>query len=113
MRIHKSKLTDTDSNLAEIVSRLSKAYKPCEIFLFGSRANGNARLDSDYDIMIVVNDNAEPEFKSSKVAYDVLWGIDASVDVLVWTRESFNKRVHIPNSLPAEILRSGERLHVA
>jgi predicted nucleotidyltransferase len=81
--------------------------------LFGSRANGNPRHDSDYDVMIVVNDDAMPEFKSSKLAYDVLWGIDASVDVLVWTKESFNKRVHIPNSLPAEILRSGERLNVA
>jgi predicted nucleotidyltransferase len=106
--------TDTllqDAALAEIVRRLVEAYQPERIYLFGSKARGNAGLDSDYDLMVVVPDDAPPERRRSRLAYEVLWGTGTAADVLVWTRQQFEDRLHVRASLAATVLREGRVLH--
>jgi hypothetical protein len=66
---------EADPVLAEIVHRLVAAYEPERIYLFGSRARGDAGSDSDYDLLVVVPDGAPPERRRSRLAYEVLWGI--------------------------------------
>ena len=99
--------------LAAVVQRLIEAYAPERVYLFGSSARGDAGPDSDYDILLVVPDDAAPERKRAKLAYASLWGTGAAVDVLVWTRSSFDRRLHLPTSLPATIIREGRLLHAA
>ena len=102
-----------DPQLAEVVRRLVEAYAPERIYLFGSTARGEAGPDSDYDLLLIVPDDAAPERKRSKLAYEQLWGTGTAVDVLVWTRSSFDRRLHLPASLPATVLREGKLLHAA
>ena len=101
-----------DPKLAEIVRRLIEAYAPERIYLFGSRARGDAGPDSDYDLMLIVPDDAAPERLRARLAYESLWGAAAAV-VLVWKRTSFDKRLHLKASLPATITREGKLLHAA
>jgi predicted nucleotidyltransferase len=61
-----------DPVLADIVSRLVAAYEPERIYLFGSKARGDAGPDSDYDLLIVVADDAPRERRDSKMAYRLL-----------------------------------------
>jgi uncharacterized protein len=103
----------SDPRLAEALRRLIEAYAPERVYLFGSSARGDAGPDSDYDLLLVVPDDALPERKRSKVAYEVLWGTGTAVDVLVWTRSSFDRRLHLPASLPATVVREGKLLHAA
>ena len=105
--------TATDPILAEVVRRLVEAYRPERIYLFGSVARGDAGPDSDYDILVVVPDDAPPERRRSRVAYEALWGTGIAADVLVWTASRFNSRTHLPASLPATVLREGRLLHAA
>jgi predicted nucleotidyltransferase len=42
--------------LDRIVQRIAEALEPEKIILFGSRARGDAREDSDADLLIVVPD---------------------------------------------------------
>jgi predicted nucleotidyltransferase len=100
-----------DAVLTEIVRRLVEAYQPDRIYLFGSKARGDAGLDSDYDLMVVVPDDAPPERRRSRLAYEVLWGTGTAADVLVLTREQFEGRLHVRASLPATVLREGRLLH--
>jgi predicted nucleotidyltransferase len=102
-----------DAALAEIVRRLVEAYQPQRIYLFGSKARGDAGRDSDYDLMVVVPDDAPPERRRSRLAYEVLWGTGTAADVLVWTRQQFEERLHVPASLPATVAREGKVLHAA
>jgi predicted nucleotidyltransferase len=110
-------VTDTmigsDRALAEIVRRLVAAYRPERVYLFGSTARGDADQDSDYDLMVVVPDDAPPERRTSALAYTVLRGTGVAADVLVWTRSRFDRRAHVVASLPATILREGRLLHAA
>jgi uncharacterized protein len=101
-----------DPVLAEIVRRLSEAYEPEQIFLFGSHARETTGPDSDYDLMLVVADDTPPERRRSQLAYQVLRGTGTAVDVLVWPRQMFTERLHLPASLPATIMREGKLLYV-
>lgn len=49
----------------------------------GSRARGDASADSDYDVLVVVPDDASLERRRSRLGYEVLRGTGMAVDVLV------------------------------
>ena len=102
-----------DPVLRTIVSRLVEAYQPLAIYLFGSRARGETGSDSDYDLMVIVPDDAPRERRRSRLAYERLWGTGTAADVLVWTRQAFESRLHVRASLPAEVRREGRLLYAA
>lgn len=102
-----------DAKLAEVIRRLVDAYDPQRIFLFGSMARGEAGPDSDYDLMVIVPDDAPPDRRSGRLAYEQLWGTGAAADVVVWTHDRFERRKHLPASLPATVLREGKLLYAA
>lgn len=107
------KADEDDARLTEVVSRLVEAYRPERVYLFGSRARGDAAPGSDYDLMLVVPDDATPERTRSRLAYERLWETGTAADVLVWKRTQFDSRLHLPASLPATIVREGKLLHAA
>lgn len=102
-----------DPALVEVVRRLVAAYEPERVYLFGSIARGEASPDSDYDLLLVVPDNAEPQRKRSRLAYEVLRGTGVAADVLVCTHAYFEARRHLRASLPGTVLREGQLLHAA
>ena len=106
-------LLQQDRALADIVSRLVDAYRPERIYLFGSKARGEAGRDSDYDLLVVVPDDASPERRRSRLAYEVLWGTGTAADVVVWPRFLFEERRRVPASLAATAIREGMLLHAA
>ncbi|MBI3330365.1 MAG: nucleotidyltransferase domain-containing protein [Nitrospinae bacterium] len=107
-------LTEEDIRaLAQIVERLIAAYEPHRIYLFGSKACGDYGPDSDFDLLVVVSDNAPEIRQRSHLAYERLWGTGTAADVLVWTRGRFESRTHLRASLPATILREGRLLYAA
>jgi uncharacterized protein len=102
-----------DPVLSEIVRRLVDGCQPERIYLFGSRARGDAGTDSDYDIMVVVASSDEPAYRRAQRAHSLLWDLGTAADVLVWTRDAFDSRVHLRASLPATITREGQLLYAA
>jgi predicted nucleotidyltransferase len=104
---------EQDPVLAELVRRLVRAYEPERIYLFGSKARGQIGPDSDYDLMVVVPDDAPPERRRSRLAYQVLRGTATAADILVWTRRTFDERLHLQASLPATVVREGKLLYGA
>jgi predicted nucleotidyltransferase len=103
----------TDPTLAELLRRLVAAYQPERVYLFGSRARGEVGPDSDYDLLLVVPDDAAPERRRSRLAYQVLHGTGVAADVLVCTRTWFERRQGLKASLPGTVLREGRLLHAA
>ncbi len=99
--------------LAEIVRRLVEVYQPERIYLFGSAARGEATVDSDYDLMVIVPDDTPPEMCDTKRAYAALWAVGTSGDILVWPRGSFQGQLHLRASLPSTILREGKLVYGA
>lgn len=102
-----------DAVLADIVRRLAEAYRPERIYLFGSRAREELTPDSDYDLLVVVPDDAPPERRRSRLAYQALWETGVAADVLVWTHEAFKCRLTLRASLPATVVAEGQLVYAA
>lgn len=99
------------SELDELVRRLVHAHQPWRIYLFGSRARGEAASDSDYDLMMVLETMEGPAHQIAQAAHSLAWGLGISADILVMSREEFERRLPLKASLPATILREGRLLH--
>ena len=99
--------------LAEIVRRLAEAYRPERIYLFGSTARGDAGPNSDYDLMIIVGEDAPLPLRSEDLAYRALRGTGTAADVLVWSRDDFDRQLHLKASLPSTVIREGKLLYGA
>lgn len=102
-----------DPALAEIVHRLVEAYQPDRIYLFGSKARGDAGPDSDYDLLVVVPESPEPPYRRAQHAQELLWGVWTAADVLVLTREEFESRRAVRTSLAGTVLAEGTTLYAA
>jgi len=102
-----------DPLVAEITERLVALYKPDRVYLFGSAARGDAKPGSDYDFMVLVAEDTPKEERQTPKINEVLADIDAPVDVLVWPRDYFDERLHLPASFPATIVREGKLLYAA
>ena len=100
-----------DAVLAEIVRRLAAELKPERIYLFGSRARGEATVHSDYDLLVVLPASDEPSYRVAQRAHGLLWDLGTAADILVWTREAFDRRLHLRASLPATVVREGSLLY--
>ena len=70
----------------------SAFYHPHAIYLFGSRASGNPRPDSDYDLYVVVPDDTPPEKLSLVCAYEVIRPLRIAADVIPCRESVFEKR---------------------
>ncbi len=104
-------LLEKDAKLAEIVRRLVAAFEPERIYIFGSKARGEEGPDSDYDVMVLVPDDAPPERRRSRLAYEALRGTGVAADILVWARTRFDGRRHVVASLPATVEREGRLVY--
>lgn len=104
-------MLEQDPTLREIVTRIVDAYHPLRIFLFGSKARGTAQPESDYDLLVVVRDDAPIECRGSKLGHQRLWGVRKPADIVVCTDSWFRSRVGVVTSLPATVVREGKLLY--
>ncbi|HSB17493.1 MAG TPA: nucleotidyltransferase domain-containing protein [Bryobacteraceae bacterium] len=68
-----------DTVLSEIVRHLVAAVDPERIVLFGSRARGDSRPDSDVDLLIV-KETDKPKHLRAIPAHRALAGLQVSVE---------------------------------
>jgi len=104
---------EREPTLSEMVRRLVQAFQPERVYLFGSKARGDAGPDSDYDLMVLVAETSEPGYRLGQRAHSLLWDTRTAADVLVWTTERFDSRLHLQASLPATIMCEGRLLYAA
>ena len=93
--------------LDEIVRRLVVEFDPDRIILFGSRAWGEPREDSDIDLFIIIPENEERPLERATRAHRCLRGIGVPLDLIVRTREDSARFGRVQSSLEADILERG------
>jgi predicted nucleotidyltransferase len=79
-----------EERLKEIIRRVVEEIDPNKIILFGSRAKGENKNGSDYDIC-VLKKGVKHRRKMAQRIYRKLFGIGVSVDVIVETPERFDE----------------------
>ena len=97
--------------IKEVTSRLVKTYNPIEIYLFGSYAWGSPTEDSDLDLLIVIDKSNEKSYRRTMIGYDALFGMGISKDIIVYTKEEFDKIAKNITTLGYKIKKDGELIY--
>ena len=101
---------ETDRLLSEMVSRIRAAADPDRIVLFGSRARGTGRPDSDYDLL-VIKPSTRPRHKRSGPLYTRLADLPVEVEIMVYTPEEVEDWSNVPRAFVTTALREGKVLY--
>lgn len=101
----------TDDPLVRgIVERLVAEADPLRVILFGSRATGTARPDSDIDLLVVMPDGTPRRREMARLA-SLLPILDVDVDLLVATPDVLERHRDNPGFIYRTILRTGRDLY--
>ncbi len=90
--------------LEAIIERVVRAADPDCVILFGSRANGEEKADSDFDLLIIKAGIKHRRALAQEV-YRSLVDVPASVDILVETSERLEKNKHTPGLVYADAIK--------
>lgn len=104
---------DEGSALAAIASRLRDALDPREIWLFGSRARGQARPESDFDLLVVAKRGGAFGSDDYEMVDAPLNGCGVGCDIVPCSAEDFEDGAALPTSFVSRILREGRKLYDA
>ena len=92
--------------LPEAIELITREFDPLHIILFGSRARGEARPDSDLDLLVVL-----PEIENKRnVTIDlmrILGNLPVSKDVVVTTPQEIDERGDVLGLILRPALREG------
>ena len=109
---------ETELNEAEVLRQMVEIIvreaDPESIILFGSRARGEAGPDSDVDLLIIEREPFGPgrsRIKELARLYHALRYMPASKDLLVYSREEFDRWKEAMNHVVANAAREGRLLY--
>ena len=91
----------------EIIQRIVATAQPDKVVLFGSRVRGDARPDSDFDILVIQESN-DPGYRRDAALYLALAGLNAPVDVITYTPEEVRDCSAVPQAFLTTALREGK-----
>src|SRR5436190_1826225 len=94
----------------EIVHRVVDSSAPERVVLFGSRARGENRPDSDYDILVVKN-TTEPRHRRARALYRAVADLPVEVDFLVYTPSEIEEWRNVEIAFVTTAMREGRVLY--
>ena len=95
-----------------MVARLRDCYGAEAVILYGSRASGNARPDSDIDLMIIkdgISDYQEQVNKARSMLADLRDGFH--LDIHIYTPEQVKRTLAKGDHFVQDIILKGKTLH--
>ena len=107
-------LAVTEVVLDEMVAAIVQEIDPEQIYLFGSRARGDARPDSDVDLLIVEQKPFGPcrsRWKEIARIRRILSPFRIPKDILLYHADEMAKWQHSVNHLISRSLREGKLLY--
>jgi predicted nucleotidyltransferase len=103
---------DITSLLDDITRRIREVSDPEQIILFGSRARGDSRPDSDVDLLII-KDNIESTRAEAGRIYRALANMSLPVDVVVVRPAYVEQYKDIIGTIVRPALREGKVLYAS
>ena len=100
----------TPEKIQEAVRRLVVAARPRKIILFGSRARGDEREDSDLDLLVIEREVTDRVAEMVRLTR-VLKGLILPVELVVIGERMFEEWSNTPGTVYYEAKRDGEVLY--
>ena len=88
-------------NIINAISQKAKEITPkgSEVILFGSQARGDAREDSDWDVLVLLNKKKVSPTDIDEVAYplrELGWDFGETINTILYTKEEWSRDVASP-----------------
>ena len=100
VKAHESTKSIDIEPIRPVLARVIDRWHPLQIWLFGSRARGENRPDSDWDLLAIVPDCPEPaDFDDPMTVWQVKRQPGVSSDLVVYRRSDFDEDQSVPNTL--------------
>lgn len=97
--------------IRRLLDRILARWNPQQVWLFGSRARGDATPDSDWDLFVVVDDLTEDEELDPGVGRRLRRECGVRADVIPWRASEFAEFRNTPNTLAFSVASDGVLLH--
>ena len=94
----------------EVVRRIVRTSRPQKIILFGSQARGEARPNSDIDLLVVA-DSSKPRHQRAAPLYGAVSDILVAMDILVYTPGEVEEWSEVPQAFVTTAVREGQVLY--
>jgi predicted nucleotidyltransferase len=114
MAIEGAKAMTDQETVQEIVRRLVSVADPEQIILFGSRAQGAARTDSDIDLLVVEREPFGPHRSRLQEIGRLemeIGRIPLATDLLVYSRDEVDRWRNSPHHIIGRAFREGKVLY--
>ena len=99
-----------DARIDELVRRIVEGFAPLRVILFGSRARGDNRPDSDVDLLVVVPDEVNRREVAIRM-YGAAGELDVAPDFVVVRESTIRKSDGLAGSAYYDALREGAMLY--
>ena len=99
-----------DATLTQMTNLLRESAHPTRIILFGSHARGDARTDSDIDLLVVMSQVSDRVAEMVRLNR-VLSPLRVPVDLLVVTEDVFRYWSDTPGNIYSAALAEGRTLY--
>ncbi len=93
--------------LATLLARIDASCNPVDIILYGSRARGQATPQSDWDLKVIVSDDAPETVFSPLFGWKLQDGSGVYADVSVARLSDFQADLDVANSAASHIVDDG------
>jgi predicted nucleotidyltransferase len=85
---------------AELLQAVVEHFKPRRIILFGSRARGNARENSDHDLLVVVDDDIPADKLHWRSLHEARRRYRKAVDIVAYRQSTYDDQADVIGTLP-------------
>jgi predicted nucleotidyltransferase len=85
---------------AGLLERIVAHLNPQRVIVFGSQATGKTHKDSDWDLLVVVDDDTPTERINWRGIHEARVGVRGAIDLIPCRGSTFRDRASIVGSLP-------------
>jgi predicted nucleotidyltransferase len=94
-----------------VVQRIARDFSPERIILFGSHARGDAREDSDIDLLVLFRDVDDPRARAAEVYAALIGCSELPKDIVVSTTARFERYRNVANTVYWPAAREGKVMY--
>jgi UTP:GlnB (protein PII) uridylyltransferase len=102
----------SESEIQALADRIAREFRPQKIILFGSHARGEARPDSDVDLLVIIDSEQHPSRTAAEITCRVHPG-RYPLDLIVRSPKTVRARLQMNDWFMRDAMREGRVLYAA